>query len=121
MMLAPMPIAREVRRRARSRIMSTAVDQMSTLTMLRSTAPIVSARSARRTLGTGDVSSSDEPVLVADRRDPVAGLLLLQLPHDRRTRQAGDPHQEVRDEDDHEDAERHREVVADLGRALRCR
>ena len=30
--------------------------------MLRSTAPIVSARSARRTFGIGDVSSSDRPV-----------------------------------------------------------
>jgi hypothetical protein len=101
--------------------MITAVAQMSALMMLRSTAPIVSARNARRTLGTGDVSSSASPVRCLIREDAVAGLLALQVAHDPANDHARDAHEDVRDEDDHEHAEQRREVVADLRRPLRLR
>ena len=61
MMLAPMPIAARFTSSV-SRTITSAVAQISAATMLRSTAPIVSARSARRMFGTGEVSSSDTPV-----------------------------------------------------------
>ena len=61
MMLAPIPIAARFTSRV-SRIITNAVAQMRAATMLRITAPIVSARKARRTFGTGDVSSNATPV-----------------------------------------------------------
>ena len=97
--------------------MTTAVAQISAATMLRSTAPIVSARSARRMFGTGDVSSSDTPVRRRELVDRLARPVPCERCATRRIRSRERRTTQVRDQQDDEDAERLRQVVGDLGRA----
>ena len=62
--------------------------------------------------------AAPDPVFLRMRemRSPVSsrGQVAHDAPHD----DAADPHEDVRDEEDHQDAQRAREVVADLGGAL---
>ena len=118
-MLAPMPIAARFTAIV-SRIITNEVAQIIAATMLRRIAPIVSARSARRTFGTGEVSSNAMPVACRMREMRcAASSRASRLTMRRITRR--EAHQDVGDEQDQDDPERLRQIVGDAGRARCCR